>query len=373
MTIADFDQIQDLSALFARQSQAMADNGSLLYEELCRSASLELSRPSRLREILNPWLRSRVGDMVPLRILGAAHRLVLERKAPILALFFPTVGGAVPKDGRSRQMCFEAFVTTLDEHRDRLPELLIGPPQTNEIARAAALVGVLHMVSAQWQLPIRLHELGTSAGLHLRADHMRITGSGHDVGPADSHVQLRDAWIGMDTQLATPNVIERVGVDRAPIDVTTPQGRLHLTSFVWPDQVDRYERLRGAWHLVDDVPVEIKAGDLIDHVRSLRLREGSALVVWHSSVWMYLTDDERAEFRTLMDSLARAASPTSPLIEVSREFRQGRVGLSFPVVIRSWPMLSHIDAPAGESVVLGDSPAQGLPVTWSTPHVSTEV
>lgn len=373
MTIADFDQIQDLSALFARQAQAMAVNGSSVYEDLCRSTSLELSRPGLLSEILNPWMRSRVGDMVPLRILGAAHRLVLERKAPVLALFFPTVGGVVPQDGRSRQMCFEAFVAVLDEHRDRLPELLIGPPQTNEIARAAALVGVLHMVSAQWDLPIRLHELGTSAGLHLRADHMRITGSGHDVGPVDSPVQLQDAWIDMDATLARPNVIERVGVDRDPIDVTTPEGRLHLTSFVWPDQLDRYERLRGAWNLVDAVPVDLKSGDVIDHVRSLRLREGSALVVWHSSVWMYLSEAQRAEFDTLIAGLALTASANSPLIEVSREFRQSRVGSSFPVVIRSWPMLSHIDAPAGESVVLGDSPAQGLPVTWSTPHVSGEV
>jgi len=372
VTIAEFDQIDDLSALFSRQAQAMAINGSPLYEELCRATALELSRASRLKEILGPWLRCRVGNMVPLRILGAAHRLVLERKAPVLALFFPTVGGVVPQDGRSRQMCFDAFVATLDEHRDRLPELLAGPPQTNEIARAAALVGVLHMVSATWDVPIRLHELGTSAGLHLRADHMRITGSGYDVGPADSPVQLLDAWIGMDAQIAAPNVVERVGVDRDPIDVATPEGRLHLTSFVWPDQLDRYERLRGAWDLVDAVPVDIWAGDVIDHVRSLRLREGSALVVWHSSVWMYLSDVQRAEFDEIIGELAVHASASSPLIEVSREFRQSRVGSSFPVVIRSWPMLNHIDAPAGASVVLGDSPAQGLPVTWVTPHLHSE-
>ena len=176
----------------------------------------------------------------------------------------------------------------------------------------------------------------------------------------------------MEAQIATPNVVERVGVDRDPIDVTTTEGRLHLTSFVWPDQLDRYERLRGAWELVDAVPIDIWAGDVIDHVRSLRLREGSALVVWHSSVWMYLSDAQREEFDTLIAGLALTASAGSPLIEVSREFRQGRVGSSFPVVIRSWPMLNHIDAPAGASVVLGDSPAQGLPVTWSTPHLRAE-
>jgi len=368
VTAAEFDEVDDLASLFARQSHAMAVNGSELYAELCRAASLELSRPSELRDVLDPWARSRVGDMVPLRILGAAHRLVLERKAPVLALFFPTVGGVAPTDGGSRQMCFDAFVSALVEHRDRLPELLDGPPQTNEIARAAALVGVLHMVSAQWGLPIRLHELGTSAGLHLRADHMRITGSGYDVGPVDSPVQLVDAWMDLDAPLQAPNVIERVGVDHDPIDVTTPEGRLHLTSFVWPDQVHRYERLRAVWPLVDEVPVEVIAGDLIDHVRSLQVQEGTALVLWHSSVWMYLTDDQRAEFAALLETLAAKASPTSPLIEVSREFHQGRIGSSFPVVLRPWPMFAGIQAPPGERIHVADSPAQGLPVQWCSPR-----
>ena len=369
MTLAEFDEYADLSALVARQADAMAINGSALYESICRFASLELNRPSPLADVLAPWAHVRAGDMVPLRVLGASHRLVLERRAPALAMFYPTVGGSVPADAKSRQMCFDAFVSTLVQHRSELAELLTGPPQTNEIARAAALVGVMHMVAAEWNLPIRLHECGTSAGLHLRADHMRITGSGVEVGPIDSPVRLTDAWIDVSAPMADPTVIERVGVDRDPIDVSTPQGRLRLTSYVWPDQLDRYERLRGSWALVDEVPAEVIRGDLIDHVRSLRRDEGTALVIWHSSVWMYLTDAERAEFDRALTELAADASATTPVIEVSREFHQGKVGASFPVVIRSWPMLSWIDAQPGERVVLGDSPAQGLPMRWCTPYV----
>ncbi len=369
MTLAEFDEYADLSAMFARQADAMAANGSALYESICRFASLELNRPSALAQVLEPWARCRAGDMVPLRVLGASHRLVLERRAPALALFYPTVGGVVPTDAKSRQMCFDAFVSALVEHRDELPELLAGPPQTNEIARASALVGVLRMVAAEWQLPLRLHECGTSAGLHLRADHMRVTGSGLDVGPANSPVQLINAWVGLDAPMAEPDVIERVGVDHDPIDVSTSDGRLRLTSFVWPDQIDRYERLRGSWTLVDDVPAVVMRGDLIDHLRSLRLEEGTALVVWHSSVWMYLTDAERAEFDRVLTALAKDASTDAPLIEISREFHQGKVGTAFPVVIRPWPMFRWIDAKPGERIVLGDSPAQGLPMRWCTPYV----
>jgi hypothetical protein len=369
VTIAEFDEVAALSALFARQADAMAMNGSVLYEGICRAASLELSQPSPLTQVLAPWASARVGDMIPLRILGASHRLVLERRAPALGLFYPTVGGAVPTDARSRQMCFEAFVSALVAHQEELPNLLAGPPQTNEIARATALAGVMHMVAAQWQLPIRLHECGTSAGLHLRADHLRISGDGVTVGPVDSPVSLPDAWEGLQAPLAEPVVSERVGVDRDPVDVTSTDGRLHLTSFVWPDQLDRYERLRGAWKLVDQVPAQVIRGDLVRHLKSLRLQEGTALIVWHSSVWMYLSDDERTEFDRSLEELAQQASPTRPLVEVSREFRQGRIGSSFPVVIRAWPTLSWLNAEAGDRVVLGDSPAQGLPMRWTEPHI----
>ena len=67
---------------------------------------------------------------------------------------------------------------TLADHGEQLRAWLGHPPQTNEVGRAAALLGGLRHVAAEAQLPIRLIEVGASAGLNLRADHFRVTGTG---------------------------------------------------------------------------------------------------------------------------------------------------------------------------------------------------
>jgi hypothetical protein len=57
------------------------------------------------------------------------------------------------------------------EHRQWLRGALASPPQTNEVGRSAALVGAALGFCGCPQLPVRLPEIGASAGLILRADH----------------------------------------------------------------------------------------------------------------------------------------------------------------------------------------------------------
>ena len=47
------------------------------------------------------------------------------------------------------------------------------PPQTNEVGRSAELIGGLLLFDREFGLPVRLFEIGTSAGLNLRAEHYR--------------------------------------------------------------------------------------------------------------------------------------------------------------------------------------------------------
>ncbi len=366
-----FERRTGLAAQFVNQAHALVENGSGLYADICSAAALDLAGPSLLTDVLAPWDSGRVGDMMPLRIMGATHRLVLERQAPALALYYPSVGGAAPVDGASRTACYQAWVDTLVRHADRLPELLAQPPQTNEIGRAAALAGMLHVIAEAWDLPIRLHELGTSAGLHLRADHIRITWHDGAVGPVNSPVQLTDAWQGASIPAPSErlNVVERVGVDLYPVDLGSVEGRLHLTSFVWADQVARFERLRDALLLAERVPVVTVTGDLVDYVRGLELHDGTALVIWHSATWMYLSDADRAAVDEAIARLGAEATPRSPLVRIEREYHEYQVGASFPVRATWWPApLSHQVA-AGTALQYADSPAHGLPITWQVPTV----
>ena len=44
----------------------------------------------------------------------------------------------------------------------------------------------------------------------------------------------------------SPRVVRRVGIDLAPIDVTTDEGARLLQCFVWAGQDERFERLTRA-------------------------------------------------------------------------------------------------------------------------------
>jgi hypothetical protein len=369
----DFEARPGLSALFTRQAKAAAANGSAMYAGICQAAALDLAGTSRLGDVLAPRADSRAGDMLPLRVLGAAHRLVLERQAPRLAMYYPSVGGSAPDDALGRGACYAAWVEALVAHADRLPELLAGPPQTNDPGRTAALAGALQLVASAYRLPIRVHELGASAGLNLLADQVRLTWPGGAIGPVDSPLHLAGAWEGGPVPVAdvAPQVLERVGCDLDPIDVTSTEGRLRLTSFVWPDQLERLERLRAAYRLMETVPVSLVRSDLLDHLRSLQPAEGSALVVFHSSTWFYLDDEQRAEAAAVFDRLGSRAGPTSPVVHVAREYLGSAFASSHALVLQWWPVpasqQTHVPAP-GAAVQYADSPAHGLPVTWQPPR-----
>lgn len=369
-----FEDRPGLAAAFSAQHRDSVRNGSPLYAGLCRAASLDLAGPSRLTDLLAPWADARAGDLVPTRVLGAAHRLVLERAAPALALWFPSVGGTAPSDAAQRAACYAAWVDALESAAERLPALLARPPQTNDPGRGAALAGVLHHVAAAYGLPVRVHELGASAGLTLLADRVRITWPGGATGPQGSPLRLDDAWAGdpLPPSDDAPRVVERVGCDLDPVDVRSTDGRLHLTSFVWADQVERLERLRAAYRLAEDVPVELVRRDLVEHLRGLSPEPGRALVVWHSSTWFYLSAAERAEADRRVRALGDAASSDAPVVHVARELTDGADAGSHAVVAQWWPVPQHLEpfgVHTGDPVHLADTPAHGVPVTWRPPSV----
>jgi hypothetical protein len=75
--------------------------------------------------------------------------------------------------------------------------------------------------------------VGASAGLNLLLDHYAYRGDSWQFGSADSTVQFIDPIEGP-VQLEHFMITDRAGCDLRPVDATTTEGRLLLTSFVWP-------------------------------------------------------------------------------------------------------------------------------------------
>jgi hypothetical protein len=232
-------------------------------------------------------------SVLALRLMGAVHRLVLRGDAPELAAHYPSAG-AGPGDA------WPAFVDLLRSRRDELRELVHLPVQTNEPGRCAPLLGGFLEVARTTGLPLRLLEVGASAGLNLRFDCYRYELGDERWGPADSPVVIRSRLSGAGRlRLDTPlTVAARAGCDPRPLDPRSEDGRLTLTSYVWPDQVERLDRLRAALALAAEVNAPVERAGAADWIEE-RLAEpsaGMATVVFHSIVMQYLPDEERERF-----------------------------------------------------------------------------
>ena len=154
-------------------------------------------RRGPIRELLAPHEHEPFGSALPLRFLGSVHRIVLEGRAPDLAAHYPSVGGM---PGPDVEHVFEA---TVAEHADELARRIVDGVQTNEVGRSASLAGALLEV-ARLGRPLRLLEVGSSAGLNLRWDHYRYEAGDRAFGDPDSPVRFDRPWTGRRARSARP-------------------------------------------------------------------------------------------------------------------------------------------------------------------------
>lgn len=292
-----------------------------------------------------------------LRLMGSVHRLVLARRAGPLAAYYPSVGGTWELRGGVAEL-----LALLEREPDAVREWLDRAPQTNEVGRAAALIGGLLHLTAGERRPVRLFEIGSSGGLNLLADKFCcVDDSGAVYGDPGSGVRLEPAWRGA-SLVPWPelHVVERVGCDLLPVDVLTAEGRLALTAYVWPDQQHRLERLRGALDLAQHSPLDVRRTGAADFVEDIELRPGTTTVLWHSVMWQYLPDEEKARVTRRIEELGQGATEDQGFVHLFLEpMRRTPEGEhAFLVVTTTWP--------GGERRILGHAAPHGLPVTWET-------
>jgi hypothetical protein len=319
--------------------------GSPLTGALLEGAAADLKRGGVVAEVVQPYLDLPAGAVPSLRFAGALHRVVLERKAPELALHYPSVGGTAPVEE-----VWPAAERTCREHVTELRSLMSRTVQTNEVGRSAVLFGALGLIDS----PVRLLEVGASAGLNLRCDHFAYHAGDLVLGDATSRVVIPDAWENVPPSRHEIQVVERHGCDPNPLDPTTAEGRLTLTSYVWADQVARLERLRGALDIATRVPATVeRAGALEFLTRELaEARDDVTTVVWHSVVWQYVDPAERTAVEQLLSSTAH------PVVRISLEPEAVGGG--------SYVFRAHATSyPSGRRVHLADALGHGPPVRWT--------
>jgi hypothetical protein len=285
--------------------------GSPFYADLLERMAEDIVADGAVARFLADHLDSTYEEAVPLRFLGGVHRLVLSGQAPELAARFPSVRG----DGDAAS-AWPALLSLLDTHADAVRDALTRPPQTNEVGRSAALVGGFLVVARDTGLPLRVLEVGSSAGLNLRFDRYWYESDGTGFGDAASPVRFAGLWEEGKPPFDAPITIgDRRGCDRNPIDARTEDGRLTLLSYVWPGQTERFTMLRAALDVARDAPVAIDRAAIPDWLAH-QLDEPAtdrATVVFHSIVWQYLTDTERATAEAALATAGGRATADAPL------------------------------------------------------------
>jgi len=314
--------------------------GSPLYAGLLQRAADDAEEGGPVAELLHGHEGDPVDSMLALRLMGAVHRRVLEGALPDLEPFYLPSGVTYDRIAGKRntaesEVAWPAFRCTAIEDAEALRQLLDRPVQTNEVGRCAALLPGFLAIARETGLPLRLLEVGASAGLNLRWDRYRYESDGFSWGDADSPVRLRFQIEGEPPQPAEVAIAERRGCDRLPIDPTSEDGRLTLLSYLWPDQAHRVERVQAALDLAAKVPVEVERAAAAEWIgmQLAERREGAASVVFHSIVMQYLSEEERRRFETQIRDAGARANSSAPVAWLRMEPAGERAGVRLTL----WP------------------------------------
>ena len=339
----------DLLEIIELQKVGCQLTGSSLYADILDAVAVDLRGGGVSQRILGPYAAAPLGDAVLLRLLAAVHELVLRGDAPDLAAHYPSVGGTPGRRPGG------PFLDAVREHEAEIASAMVRCVQTNEVGRCVPLLGG-HLELGRLGLPLRVFEIGASAGLNLRFDHYRYVTATRSWGPVDSPLVFTDPFVGRAPDLdVAVQVVERRGSDPEPIDPTTESGRLRLRSYLWPDQPERRVRLDQALEVARRVPVEIERADAVSWTRSVLARPepGTCTVLVHSIMFQYLSRPDRAELLDLIDGAGRRATPEAPLawlrMEPGGDQAETRLAL--------WP---H-----GIDRIVARSPYHGPRATWS--------
>lgn len=297
-----------------RGGAGAAAMGSPLSARIAECAAQDADRDGDLLRLLTPFERyPRIG----IRLLAALHYLALSGQEPALAKHLPTCGG--DNDGDA---AWAAARDVISRRPADLTRLLERTPQTNEPARSMPLLGAALTLSACYRQPIRLFEIGASAGLNLRFDRFAYEGAAWAWGGRSAlTLRNREAQTSgrphhLDAEL---HVAERRGCDLHPLNVEREGDRLELRSFIWPDQVERIDRLDAAMSVASEVPAQLDCADALVWLGRIDPIDETTTVIFHSVFFEHLMPDVRDAIVSRIRELGARATATAPVAWIRME------------------------------------------------------
>jgi hypothetical protein len=291
------ERVEALAARLRRQAAWCAKDGSPLYASLLEKSAHDLSVQGPVWRVLSGYADEPGTAAVPLRFMAAVHRLVLDDTLPELARHYPSTGGEGDPDAS-----WPLFRQALIDHREQIQALVANGCQTNEVGRSAALLGGFLEVAHRANRPLRILEVGASAGLNLRWDRYRYESADGSWGDHTSPVTFSHHFEIPPPMNRPATVVERKGCDVHPIDPATADGALALRASIWADQLGRLALLDGALEVARAMPFDVEATGAVAFLERELAREDPAVatVVFHSVVMQYVAEEDRRRIEALI-------------------------------------------------------------------------
>ena len=337
-----------LAAVFHDQAGHCEALGSPFTARLLRVLADQITPGTPLMDRLLAWPGDigPKGASVPLRMAGALHSLVRLNLCPELTAIYPpqSVEDDVFRGGIAK---------ALFEHEPHIDAWINEAPQTNEVRRSAVLIALGHWLTAHYDLPLALSEMGASGGLNLMWDRVGLDLGTRTYGP-DAELTLTPEWTGPLPPYAPPSVLERRGVDVNPLDPKSADGELRLMSYLWADQTDRLERTRLAISLAE---AEVDGGDAAHWVerRLATASAGRVHLLYSTIAFQYFPDASQRRITQAVEKAGDSARGANPLAWFSMENDGATAGAA--LTLRLWPGDFHIN--------LGRADFHGRWVNWN--------
>lgn len=342
---------------FLQQAEGSPGLGSPFIGALCRLLAERLDRSTSFGRRILDWPGNPHADALALRACGALHALARSGREPDLRAVYPPAPTDIDR-------LWSAIAAALVRHDAFLTAFLDSPPQTNEVARSALILGGMLHLAARTGLPLAVYEIGSSAGLNLAFDEYHYDlGNGLSWGASDAPLTIACEWRGVLPPLgAELRVVSRQGCDRNPLDPANPADADRLMAYIWADQPHRLTRTAAALELAAAEgrrPERMDAATWVEREFAAPQVLGTCRVLFHTIVFQYLPPESQARIETALANAAAKATADAPVAHFAFETDYNPDGhnVGAPITLRIWP--------SGETLNLGRGDYHGRWAEWA--------
>ena len=198
----------------------------------------------------------RPGQPAP-NMLFAAVKILVGMQGPRTKLirYYPDLGGDLPADDPELEAAFVDFCMRHSNILRGVIEQRV--TNTNEVRRSTCLMPAYMEAARHFgSAPFSLIEIGSSAGLNLNWDRYAYQYRGKD-GAVLAAGDLERGGLLLECELRgehhpgpwpdwPPVIADRCGIERDWVDLGEGEDRAWLHALIWPEHVDRIDRLARA-------------------------------------------------------------------------------------------------------------------------------